>query len=57
MVWDTGSILWEKSYAAAVQYYLENRRRWKFPSSMSRRTAWRWASGWAVSVPLIKKVC
>ena len=24
MVWDTGSILWEKSYAAAVQYYLEN---------------------------------
>ena len=31
--------------------------RWKFPSSMSRRTAWRWASGWAVSVPLIKKVC
>ncbi len=23
---------------------------------MSRRTAWRWASGWAVSVPLIKKV-
>lgn len=56
MVWDTGSILWEKSYAAAVQYYLEITR-WKFPSSMSRRTAWRWASGWAVSVPLIKKVC
>lgn len=24
MVWDTGSILWEKSYAAAVQFYLEN---------------------------------
>ena len=24
MVWDTGSILWEKSYAAAVHYYLKN---------------------------------
>ncbi len=24
MVWDTGGVLWEKSYAAAVQYYLEN---------------------------------
>ena len=21
------------------------------------KAAWRWASGWAVSVPLIKKVC
>ena len=24
MVWDTGSILWEKNYAAAVQYHLEH---------------------------------
>lgn len=57
MVWDTGSILWEKSYAAAVQYYLENHTleipvKYVTPDGMALGCL----AGQS-ACPLIKKVC